>query len=81
VGLRFDRLSAGTIEAGANGGQLPILARHDPRRVSLMADYSPSEYSRFRLQLARDEARRDQTDNQLLLQYVLSLGAHGAHAF
>jgi hypothetical protein len=81
VGLRFDRLSAGTVEAGANGGQLPILARHDPRRVSLMADYSPSEYSRFRLQLSRDEARRDQTDNQLLLQYVLSLGAHGAHAF
>ncbi|MEO1767360.1 TonB-dependent receptor [Thiobacter aerophilum] len=81
VGLRYDRLHAGTLDAGANTGQLPLLAAYDPHRASMMVDYSPSEYSRFRLQFSRDAARRDVTDNQVFLQYVLSLGAHGAHAF
>lgn len=81
VGVRYDRLNAGTVDAGANSGQLPILAPYDPHRTSVMVDYSPSEYSRFRLQFARDAARRDATDNQIFLQYVISLGAHGAHAF
>jgi hypothetical protein len=34
-----------------------------------------------RLQLARDYSRRDQPDNQVFLQYIVSLGAHGAHTF
>jgi hypothetical protein len=46
-----------------------------------MLDYSPSEFSRLRLQFARDKARRDEADNQIMLQYVMSLGSHGAHAF
>ena len=46
-----------------------------------MIDFSPSEFSRFRLQFARDEARFNETDNQVLLQYIMSLGAHGAHKF
>ena len=46
-----------------------------------MLDYSPSEFSRLRLQLARDRAREGASDNQLFLQYQMSLGAHGAHAF
>jgi hypothetical protein len=46
-----------------------------------MVDYSPSEYSRIRLQYARDEARFGVTDNQFALQYIMSLGAHGAHTF
>lgn len=81
AGLRYDRLSAGTLALGANAGLLPVLDGYDPKRLTAMLDYSPSEYSRFRLQVARDEARRDAGDNQLMLQYILSLGAHGAHAF
>jgi len=47
-----------------------------------MADYSPSEFSRFRLQLARDRSMQGSPDdNQITLQYVHSLGAHGAHKF
>ena len=45
-----------------------------------MFDYSPSEFSRFRLQFARDRARPGATDNQIFLQYIMSLGAHGAHS-
>ena len=48
---------------------------------SVMLDFSPSEFSRFRLQLAKDYARGDVADNQLILQYQVSLGAHGAHSY
>jgi hypothetical protein len=46
-----------------------------------MIDWSPSEFSRIRLQFARDYSRADATDNQVFLQYIASLGAHGAHKF
>jgi hypothetical protein len=46
-----------------------------------MLDYSPSEFSRFRLQLAQDRSMQGVEDNQVILQYVHSLGAHGAHRF
>ncbi len=52
----------------------------DPRRYSLMADWSNSEFSRLRLQFTRDQAGLG-TDNQWGLQYIYSIGAHGAHAF
>jgi hypothetical protein len=52
-----------------------------------MLDWNPSEFSRIRLQFNRDQSRQDPgtgsaiTDNQLFLQYIFSLGAHGAHRF
>jgi hypothetical protein len=46
-----------------------------------MVDWSPSEFSRIRLQLAQDKSRPDATDNEVFLQYIVSLGAHGAHRF
>ena len=46
-----------------------------------MFDYTPSEFSRIRLQLAQDKAREGFTDNQLFLQYILTMGAHGAHRY
>jgi hypothetical protein len=46
-----------------------------------MLDLSLTEFSRFRLQLARDQSRLGATDNQVFLQYVHSLGPHGAHRF
>ncbi|HET9207722.1 MAG TPA: hypothetical protein VFO28_15885 [Burkholderiaceae bacterium] len=78
VGLRTERLDAGTPEyapgaLGADGFK--------PKKHTLMVDYGSSEFSRVRLQLARDQARLGITDNQLMLQYQMSLGAHGAHGF
>lgn len=87
AGLRYDRLSSGTpyiglVESGALGlDAFPALASYAPKRASAMLDYSPSEFSRLRLQFARDEARPGVTDNQVYLQYIMSLGAHAAHAF
>jgi hypothetical protein len=59
----------------------PSLAKYSPSRSSVMLDYSPSEFSRLRLQFAHDKARPDGADNQIFLQYIMSLGTHAAHAF
>jgi hypothetical protein len=40
------------------------LPENDPKRSTAMIDFSPSEFSRFRLQFARDEARFNEADNQ-----------------
>ncbi len=61
------------------GSQLEALG-DDPLRYSLMFDYSHSEFSRIRLQFERDESGLE-NNNQFILQYIMSIGAHGAHEF
>jgi hypothetical protein len=78
--LRYDRLDSGSVNYGANSAFLPE-SSYNPDRVSLMFDYNPSEFSRIRLQLERDKSQEHETDNQLYLQYIMSLGSHGAHQF
>ncbi|HEU4844785.1 MAG TPA: hypothetical protein VFT05_11015, partial [Burkholderiaceae bacterium] len=57
VGARYDRLSSGTpriglVDSGALAlGSFPVLEGYNPARSSVMVDYSPSEFSRLRLQL------------------------------
>jgi hypothetical protein len=80
AGLRYDRLSSGTPSIGL-AGAFPSLAAYSPSRSSVMVDYSPSEFSRLRLQLARDQSRPGVSDNQIFLQYIMSLGTHAAHSF
>jgi hypothetical protein len=84
AGYRYDRLSHGTVSSGLGltAADSPLLfTDYNPSRSTLMVDWSLSEFSRFRLQLAADKSRAGVTDNQVLLQYILSLGAHGAHTF
>jgi hypothetical protein len=88
VGYRYDQLDSGKVRnaivssgVGPSPADFGLLAPHDPRRDTLMFDWSPTEFSRVRLQLARDRSRIGETDNQVLLQYIHSLGAHGAHRF
>jgi hypothetical protein len=87
VGYRYDKLDSGTttlglIDSGAlRAADFPILGSYNPKRNTVMVDWSPSEFSRVRLQFARDYARMGAPDNQIFLQYIVSLGAHGAHRF
>jgi hypothetical protein len=88
AGYRYDRLNFGSISNGiVNDGlgptaaDFPVLASHSPTRNTLMFDWSPSEFSRLRLQFAQDKSRLGLTDNQVFLQYIMSLGAHGGHKF
>lgn len=78
-GLRYSQMdpdNPGPLFAGTSldsGG-------HTPWDLSAMVDWSNSEFSRVRLQYNRD-ASQAQADNQFILQYIMSLGAHGAHVF
>ncbi|HET7031822.1 MAG TPA: hypothetical protein VFJ48_01770 [Casimicrobiaceae bacterium] len=80
VGARYDRLDPGRVDYGANAAYLAP-SSFDPQRYSVMIDYTPSEFSRFRVQWQQSKIRPDLTDNQLFVQYILTLGAHGAHKY
>ena len=80
VGARYDRLDPGRVDYGANAAYLAP-SSFDPQRYSVMLDYTPSEFSRFRIQWQQSKIRPDLTDNQLFVQYILTLGAHGAHKY
>jgi len=79
-GLRTEQLNAGTPDYGLNAASIAS-SGYRPSRNTLMFDFSPSEFSRVRLQFARDRGHEGFGDNQLFLQYQTSLGAHGAHSF
>jgi hypothetical protein len=87
VGLRYDSMDSGNPRIGlVDSGFLPrsafpTLLSATPERLTVMLDWSPSEFSRLRAQYAWDDARLDQRDRQFLLQYLYGIGAHGAHKF
>jgi hypothetical protein len=45
-----------------------------------MLDWSNSEFSRLRLQFSRNDIALGDS-NEWFLQYIHSIGAHGAHTF
>ncbi|MGD8925252.1 MAG: hypothetical protein PVG20_00290 [Thioalkalispiraceae bacterium] len=79
VGLRYDKLHADDPGTAFAGTALETQG-HDPQRWSAMIDFSRTEFSRLRLQYNLDDSM-PQSDHQLYLQYIMSLGAHGAHMF
>ena len=80
TGYRYDRLDSGSVDFGANNAFLPV-TDYAPTRHSLMLDFSPSEFSRFRLQVSQDKSMQSVSENQWFVQYIHSLGSHGAHSF
>lgn len=87
AGYRHDWLGRGSksFDAATVFGALDAgnayFGDYRPRRASVMLDWSNTEFSRLRLQYARDRSMQGLADNQWTLQYVMSLGAHGAHGF
>jgi hypothetical protein len=80
VGLRTERLSAGTPDYGLNAASFAQTG-YRPSKNTVMLDFNASEFSRVRLQIAQDRSREGFVDNQLFVQYQMSLGAHGAHSY
>ena len=82
LGLRYDALTS-----SVNGSSSELIEEsgfdsegHDPWRYSMMTDWSNSEFSQLRLQYGYDKSSPD-ADDYWILQYILSLGAHGAHRY
>jgi len=81
-GIRYDRLDPGTASLGATlAGKVIGNYGFNPSRVTWMADYNTSEFARLRLQLAHDNSRQGLPDNQIFVQYIMAMGAHGAHQY
>lgn len=55
-------------------------AQHDSGG-SLLLTYWPSEFNQIRSQFRRTRYAEGQTANELLFQFLFTLGAHGAHPF
>lgn len=88
AGLRYDSLDSGSprialVDDGVLSPEaFPALRGADPDRITMMLDWSPSEFSRLRAQYAWDDARDEgQHDRQFRLQYIYGIGAHGAHKY
>ncbi|HLF31460.1 MAG TPA: hypothetical protein VI566_10600, partial [Xanthomonadales bacterium] len=79
VGVRYDSLSGGSSDLAFVDTPLYYLGP-DPKRYSMMVDWSNSEFSRLRFQYEHDQSGTED-DNQFALQYIFSIGAHGAHSF
>jgi hypothetical protein len=80
AGLRRDALDSGSVNWGNNAAALAT-PEAKPQRNTAMLDWTPSEFSRWRLQLSEDHSRVTAGDRQLFVQYQVSLGAHGAHSY
>jgi hypothetical protein len=80
AGMRYSRLNPGDVPAGLAGSALDGDG-HDPWNAALMADWTNSEFSRVRLQYGHEEPSAEEEDDQIILQYIMSIGAHPAHTF
>ena len=71
IGARYARLSP------PGGSDLD----HDSQAFGAMVDWTNSEFGRIRVQYNHEDLNGREKDNQILVQYVMSLGAHAAHSF
>jgi len=69
AGVRFDRSARATDSSLVDKGP------------SLLLTYWPSEFSQIRGQYRRTNYAEGVTSNELLFQFLFSIGAHGAHVF
>jgi len=80
VGLRYSKLLTADTPVGLAGSSLDS-NNHDPKSYTSMIDWTNSEFSRIRLQYNHEELSKNNHDNQIMLQYVMSFGAHSAHKY
>jgi hypothetical protein len=80
LGARFDALNLLATEYSPAGEQPDFGSL--PWRASAALDYSPTEFSKIRLQYNYDKSGRDHAaNNEIFLQLILAIGAHSAHPF
>jgi hypothetical protein len=70
TGVRFDQLGLPASTVQAKGA-----------RMSAMVMFTPSEFSRVRMQVQREKVDQGDAIYEALLLLEFSIGAHGAHPF
>lgn len=80
AGLRYDVLGLFKKDYVLAGNQTDFGGK--PWRASGMLEFNPTEFSRIRLQYNHDESDPTKKDNnEMVLQLIFGIGAHGAHPF
>ncbi len=80
IGARYDLLDIFKKDYSLAGDQTDFGAK--PWRASAALEFNPTEFSRIRLQYNYDKSAGDnRTNNELFLELIFGIGAHGAHAF
>lgn len=80
VGVRYSKMTSADL-TGALDGTAVDGAGFNPSQMNVMFDWTNSEYSRIRLQLGSEKLSEGNEDDQIILQYLMSFGAHGAHNY
>ncbi len=78
IGARYSELQSSNTPNGLVGSALDARG-HNPESLSIMIDWTNSEFSRLRLQYNHEELRHGAEDNQLILQYIVNLGTKETH--
>lgn len=84
-GVRYDALNLNRVVIDNETQD----TKNDFSRASAMIEFVPSEFARIRLQYNYDRSRyetveevtRLKTVHEVILQFTMAIGAHGAHAF
>jgi len=80
IGIRYSELKSNPVPVGLAGSAIDS-GGFNPNAISVMADWTNSEFSRIRFQVNKEDLAANQSDDQVLLQYIMSFGAHGAHKY
>jgi hypothetical protein len=88
-GVRYDWLQAKNTLGEVSGAdtdsalfleEAGLLSDSDPFKYTVMVDYAASHFSRIRLQYSQMDLGSN-SNSVVMLQYTMSLGAHGGHTF
>ncbi len=79
IGGRFDRMAILKDEVVRAGQELKFSGQ--PYRATGAIEFNPTEFSRIRLQYNYDKSDSSKENQEILLQFILAIGAHGAHAY
>ncbi len=81
AGVRYELINKNDVKVGAN----PVWAPDNLPAYYAMLEYTPTEFSRIRLQVGENRAfYQGQTRKpvkEVILQFNFAIGAHGAHPF
>ena len=79
IGYRYAVMNPDDVALGLKDTVLDDMG-HKPEIHSLMGEWNNSEFSRIRLQYNYDQSS-EKEDNQIILEYTMSFGAHNGHSY
>jgi hypothetical protein len=79
AGLRYAQVNASGVSPLLAGTVLDDLG-HTPKAETALLEYDTSEFGRIRLQYTHDDSGMKSND-ELLMQYTVIFGPHGAHRY